>query len=551
MYSRNEISGSLPFEEIISGFESFIAWKEKVSQITDHKSALQHCPLAKLESSLNQLDLMITSFGSEEALATHQSVISQMLAESVTPLQGEWIWYEDEFTQSFSAKWKSQTDFLEAALPSLLIVCIHWLRYIEKNQGDVTTNITAMKVLESLLCYTINDGSFPWTLPSSNAKQEKLVKALQKITEPFCKNKTVRADIFDQIKPAFISHSTHPSISAAGRKIFTANGAQGPSASSSRNFTFSYLPEDETNTKNKSSWRTRHQYSLTLLEIYIEYSEEQEIRASWSFIIPCVLNIIDDPNPGIKRKGSDLAKKLTVSAGGSFFKQTGVSPVLWSALKPALSYLPPSTPVSISVPLSKSTYEAMMALSYCSKASSHKLQHEYFQEAVLMGISHCHTNTKALINFLSITTDLVLEHMKTYTTPHLRPLIAIITGTLCDPFVTFSPELVSTVCGLAEAVIKTVWFRVFVYRYDILRALVVVSKRIAAEDGSVSATSLDQQNSTTMKRQTNSVLTLLQQAIAVNLDSPEKMSELGNFQKELDTLCEQEPTLLKLMALES
>lgn len=535
---RTDLTVSVSFAEIAEGVEEFNSWKACVSQIGDQAAPVQKCPLIKLEASLNNLDLKITSPGSSEISRQDQQLITDSLAKATTPLGGEWIWYEDEFTKGFNAKWQMQTDFTKEALPILLVVSIHWLRYLRAQ--NVKVELEALKLVESLLCYGIDDDSYPWAIPSTLPNRKKLFNALLHTTQPFVGSTAFRTSLLEDIKPAFINHSKHPLISAAGRKVFTANK---DTLGSSRNFTFSYLPEDDQEGKIIKSWRTNDQFALSLLEVYLTSSEAKEVQGNWPFILPCVLNITDDHNPGIKRKGADLICKLVKLTAPTFFKQTGVTPVLWSALKPALSYLPPSTPAGISIPLTKSSYNAMMALSYCSVESSHKLQHEYFQDGILLGISHVHNHTEALINFINITTDLVLEHMKTYTTPHLKPLMAIITGTLCDPFVTFSPELVDATCALAEAVTRATWFRVITFRYDILRALVTVSKRIA--DDTNTSLSVDHANS--MKRQVKNVLFLLQQAVDINMASLDKIDGVENFENELEILQKQEPTFAELL----
>lgn len=535
---RTDLPVSASLGEVVDGLGSFISWKERVSQISDHTSPVQECPLIKLEASLNNLDLKITSPGSSAILRENQQLITDILAKATTPLGGEWIWYEDEFTKSFNAKWQMQKDFTDQALPILLVVSIHWMEYLRAQ--DPKVELKALKLIESLLCYVIDDDSYPWAIPSNLPNHKKLFNALLDTTQPFIENSAFRTSLLEDIKPAFINHSKHPSISAAGRKVFTADE---DTLGSSRNFTFSYLPEDEQDAKSIKSWRTNDQFALSLLDAYLGSSETKEVQGNWSFILPCVLNITDDHNPGIKRKGADLICTLVKHTVPAFFKQTGVTPVLWSALKPALSYLPPSTPAGISIPLTKSTYNAMMALSYCSATSAHKLHHEYFQEGILLGISHVHNHTRALTNFINITTDLVLEHMKTYTTPHLKPLIAIVTGTLCDPFVTFSPDLVSATSALAEAIIRATWFRVITHRYDLLRALVTVSKRIA--DDTNSSVSVDQANS--MRGQVKRIFSLLQQAVEINTTSPEKLDGVENFKKELEILQKQEPTFGELL----
>lgn len=480
-----------------------------------------------LESALNQLDLLISQAAHHDTVSKNCAAITDLLAKSLAPLEGEWIWYEDEFTKSFNAKWTSQREFMQSAVPLLLVVSIHWLKLAKQFDASVNT-----KLVQSLMCYAINDGTYPWTLSNAHPGNEKLAKAVLQAVQPFCEDSSFRSILFQIIKPVFVKHSTHHSVSAAGRKLMTPE-------SYSSNFTFSYLPEQDSKRSASHSWRTQHQYCLTLFEIFIAHSTSSELQENWAFIVPCVLNIIDDHNPGIKRKGGDLVDKVANNTSASFFKQTGVAQVFWSALEPTLAYLPPSTPANVSIPLTTSSYKAMMALSYLSKENPHQLHHKYFLEGVLTGISHAHNHTGALVNFITISTDLVSNHMKTYTTPHLKSLVAIVTGTLCDPFVTFSPKLVIATCELAEAIIKACWFKIIEYRYDLLRGLVTLSKRIAGD--SEQDAQLDQTESQLLRTHARTVLTLLNQAVELNADSKDKVAGIENFPNELQALQTKEP----------
>lgn len=482
-----------------------------------------------------------------DTTSINRNQITQILAKSLLPLNGEYIWYEDEFTRSLNARWKAQTEFTQRALPILMVVSIHWLQYLQK-QESVAANFESdsMELMLGLLCYSIDDGSYPWSISPSTPQLTKLRNALQDAVEPFCHNQQGLQSLLEHIKPAFMNHTKHPSVSSAGRKLFTAENNAKPS----RTFMSSFQPENESNIQKKISWRTKHQFALCLLEVYISSANEKDLQAAWPFIVPCLLNIVDDHNPGIKRKGGDLVYKLAKSIDATFFTRTGIAPVFWSALKPTLAYLPPSTPASISIPLSRSTYNAMMALTYCSNVAPNKLHEEYFLDGILTGISHCRTYTKSMIEFINISTDLVQEHLKTYTTRHLKPLIAIITGTLCDPFVTFSPELVLAACDLAIAVIKTTWFRVIVYRYDLLRALITVSKRVIGDYPSLDNTTdqtLNPNDSSEMIAKAKSVLSLLQTAVEINITSSENIEGLVNFQNELSLLSNKEPAFAKIV----
>ena len=500
--TRKELTSTPSLPSIVSGLNSFNTWKKSAN--------FSDIPIESLENSLNQLDvsLNLTKYNPDQI-----SQISALLSQALLPLlqDGEWIWYEDEFTKALNNKYKQQNQFVLKGVPPLLVVAIHWIKYLQQAGAEIDKY---PGVIKSLLCYTV-DSSYPWSVKDKAKLYAALTTLINEITAPIPNFYEL---LLARIKPVFVQHSTHPSVSSAGRRVMTSDDTV-------RSLFFEELDRKE----NPNSWRTKNQYALGLLEVYLANSQSSQVQSNWSFLLPCVLNIVDDHDPAIKRKGSDLVYLLVTRSERNFLVNTGVVPLLWKALKPNLAYLPPSTPASISIPLTKSTYKASVALSDTS-STPYKLQEEYLQDAVLSGISHTHTHTKSLITFINITSDLVLNHLKSYTTPHLKSLVAIVVGTLSDPLVTFSEELVIAACNLSESLIRVCWYRIVVYRYDLVKALILISRRLA--NG----------NPPELINHGRKIVDLLIQAAQINIESTEKIPGIDNFASELSQLAEKEPT---------
>lgn len=503
---RKELSSTPLFSSIVSGLTTFNNWKKSISIST--------IPVKLLENSLNQLDVSLTStkYGTDQI-----SQISVLLSQALLPTlqDSEWIWYEGEFTKALDNKYKSQQEFLFKGVPPLLVVTIHWIKYLR--QADVEVNAYA-SLVKSLLCYKF-DISYPWSIQNRSELYNAVTALMNDISASIPDFYEL---LLNEIKPMFVQHATHPSVSSTGRRVLNSDDTI-----RSRFF-------EDFESEENDSWRIKNQYTLGLLELYLTNSSESNIKSNWSFLLPCILNVVDDHDPAIKRKGSDLISLLVTRNDNIFLVNTGVVPLLWKALKPSLAYLPPSTPAIISIPLTNSTYKASIAIWNIS-STPHKLQEEYLQEAILSGISHTHTHTKSLITFINITSDFILNHLKSYTTSHLMPLVAIVVGTLSDPLVTFSEELVITTCKLAEALIRVCWFRIIVYRYDLIKALVLVSRRFG-----------DDKNSALLKH-SQKVVELLIQAVQINIKSTEKVPGVENFLSELKQLSEKEPAFSLLL----
>ncbi|VVT49332.1 uncharacterized protein SAPINGB_P002218 [Magnusiomyces paraingens] len=522
--------------QIEESFARFMKWKS--AALLSLGTPEPPLSINDLDTTLGQLDLIISSKPS--ILLGKESKFAFLLSQAVRPLSGEWIWYKQELTE-MTPKWAAQRNFVEEALPLLLVVSIKYFTKILETKED-----SRISLFTALCCYLYK--GYPW----SDSIPANITKALNACAVQVFDETPGYFDILfiDVIKPTFSSAATHKEISAAGRKVFTANDEQ-PRLSHAFSKGFMDDPSFQ-----KDPWKESRVYVISLLEVYLRHTiaVKSTTQTQWSFFVPCVLNIIDYHNPAYKCKGADLLVLLIDSVSEDFFKKTGVATVFWEALKPSLTFLPPSTPISIAVPLSKSTFEAMIKLSYLNLASKRKtsddkktnikpisidLQEEYLLEGIFRGVSHTNKSPEMVTVFINSANILVLNHLKTYTTPHLKPLIGIVVGTLCDPFISYAPELMSASAKLLQTLIRAVWFRIPYYRYDILRGVIMASRRIIEEknDGLIGP-SEDLRESVKMLEE--SVRVCMKQKLDSELG-------LSTFQKEIEILESKEPSFKELM----
>lgn len=555
--SESSISHSL--SQIETSLSRFLDWKS--SALSDSATPQQirsELPLYDLDTALNQLDLIITLKPS--ILSGNETKFALLLAQAALPLVGSWIWYEDEFSQS-SPKWNKQEQFTQKALPLVLVVSLHYLSFLTSNIAEPINDEDAngrFALVATSSCYLYH--GYPWSdsLPTSIHNQLESIAhdAFQKYPQ------YIDQLYSDLIKPVFVKAASHPDVSTAGRKIF--RGDHGELERLSHTFSMFFMDDSD----SKDAWKTSRPHSIALLETYLHKCpiiSATKVQSQWSFFVPCILNILDYHEPAYKRKGSDLLSTLIDSVAPHFFKNTGVFSVFWDALKPALTFIPPSTPAVISVPLSQSVFEAMMKLSYLSMPrnktndnspgtkTSFALQEEYLLGGVFKGVSQSYRSIPMMIQLLKATNVLLSEHLKIYATPYTKNLVAIITGCLGDPFIVYSTELMTEVLNLLKTLIRTLWFRIPYYRYDILRGIISAAKKIDEQLNAEADHKMEVDNDKNpnynsssglgeIRNELSTSIELLIESVQLcRLQNQENGLDLSSFSSEIDQLKVKEP----------
>lgn len=540
-YSKSKISDASithSLSQIESSISRFLTWKSSALSSVSPPPL----PISDLDVSLGQLDLITTSKPS--ILAGDENRFAVILAQAVLPLEGDWIWYKQEASE-ISPRWGSQTEFINNALPLLLITSINYLTLVLE---DERFGEGRFALATALSCFF--GDSYPWTVDIPTGIHAALTTCTQAV---LTKYPSYVDQIFSEvIRSAFIGASSHPGVSAAGRKLFTADDGDFQVNHLSHAFSKGFM--DDSNPK-KGAWKESKGYVIALLEVYLQYfrlapgKPTTKIQDQWSFFVPCILNIIDYHNPAYKRKGADLLVCLIDSVSPEFFKNTGVCSIFWSALKPSLTFLPPGTPTSIAVPLSHSTFKAMIKLSYLTLDSkkdpavlpgSKKLQEEYLTEGIFRGVSHSHKSVDMMMVFINSTGTLVLEHLQSYATPHLKHLVAIVTGVLGDPFIVYAPALFNASINLVKTLIKTLWFRIVYYRYDIIRCIITAAKRIDENTAD--------SNSQELRVALRECVEMLGEAVSVfQTEKLDRSLNPSSFDAEIETLKAKEPSFRRIL----
>lgn len=318
---------------------------------------------------------------------------------------------------------------------------------IHKWDEEASHELAAELEYITLLAYYCNEG-YPWS-PSADVR--KLVcTSLTKSQDKLNHNVAAISILEQRVKPVF-SRSSHPGVSAAGRKAETP------------------LKGKRFDSKQDTpAWRA-HQEVIALLEYAVQSIDAKAIESQWPLIVPAVLNVVDDYEPAIKAKGCDILRTLITAVSEKFLTQTGLVSVLWDSCRPILSYVPPGTSLRDTLALFPKGVDCMLAIAVkeSSSAARQTRLNELLRDGLLKAISHGDQKVDLLIVLLAKLEDTVAT-MGTNAIAHLQSIVQVYTTLMRDPFLDASPALALRTCFMIKVAMTYCWPRISYYRYDII-----------------------------------------------------------------------------------
>ena len=204
----------------------------------------------------------------------------------------------------------------------------------------------------------------------------------------------------------------------------------------------------------------------------------------WPLIVPIILNISDDYDPGIKSKGNQLIGDLAQRAGNAFVKNTGLVPVFIDALVPSFSYLPPGVEPSISIVVTQSAIKSLIELTKVESDEVKRLKilSKIVTDGIIRGIAHGANHIELTISFLKSMIS-IMPLMESNIIRHMSAFVKVFVNILSDPFIDLSPKLVIVTANCMLSIMSYAWVRVPEYKYDILRGISAAWIRL--ENGSI------------------------------------------------------------------
>lgn len=417
--------------------------KECLDKFRKSKDDLSKAAVSQANEALETVERECT--GEEDDIAT-------LLCECVKPLEGEWIWYKDELAESRS-RWVAQEQFL-SVVPRLL---------------HVLTKFNGSLIYKHMLLYSVE--GYPWV------KDSTIAKLWIERNERFCVPLSELVD--KEIKPAFIKSASHPSISAAGRKKI--NDDRGH-----RNRLNPTLHSDTE--ELMAPWRAVDQSVIALLEVAIRQSEATQLRSIWPFLVPSILNIVDDHEVMIKLKGCQFLELVVNKVDPQFLYTTGLIPIFLDAVTPTLHYLPPSISTDLSKVITHQGVNTLLSLTSSLKTSGKTKDRLANLDALVFDLLHAISNSHQKIDLLmSLLVDMesVVQQLGPETVKYLQDLVKVYLNIVGDPFIGHSPRLALQACEFINIVMTYTWPRLYRYRYEILRGAILAYKQTVKAEGDV------------------------------------------------------------------
>lgn len=377
--------------------------------------------------------------------------------DSFTPRPGLYVWSKERITQS-EEQLRYQIQLAKEAekmLRSLLIMA----PFINE-QPDI------LRALQ-LCTYYLYDG-YPWSVSSEGkASANQVMKILfekvmarandnQGMADMGAPNQIAVELLMNPVKTAFTSSSRHYKVSHTGRQKLS-------------------ISERRSLDTEEPAWKSECQYLLSTLEFCLRFISSSDAQNNWSFIVPTILNLIDDHEVGIKVKGcvfTTLLSSHIESNSGDIWRRTGVNRIFIESIEPCLDYLPPSVTANESAELLSTALPALVEL-----ATRLDSEDEYvtfldslIRKGILKGMSQAGSNIELGMVLIKQLKTLI-ERLKINIVRHLKPLTIMFVSILSDPFAAAYLPYLDLSCEVFAILLNNSASRVYNYRYDVLRGV--------------------------------------------------------------------------------
>lgn len=396
----------------------------------------------------------------------------ELVVKAAVPLSGSWVWFER--SGLYEDKMKVQKWFTGIAVRLLRALAA------VDPAGD---KVVAREVTKVMIMYYYED--YPWSTPELRSIS---VNWLEKTS--LRDHREVLDSVIESIKPLFTSH---PRVSAAGRK----------KAEAVKNRLVPGEPE------RFFEWKEEHQWALAMLEYCVSNMESEQIATHWAFIVPAVLNVLDDGEILIKAVGCRCARAVVEHAPSKILTSSGVADLFSSDLWPAMKFLPPSVEPALSKTILKHSFDALLEIATVSKPDSLDL----LMEEVIYGLTFANQYIEVAETLIR-SAMLVIPKLGTYTVRHLQELVKVFASMLSDPFSGVYQPLIRQACELLILTIQYCWMRIDRYKYDILKALIVAWDKTHGDNPGAANKDQVALTEESLKR----VLTLVQDITTIDLE---------------------------------
>lgn len=269
------------------------------------------------------------------------------------------------------------------------------------------------------------------------------------------------------------------------------------------------------------AWMAQRPAAVAILEWTLASlpARRAAIEAAWPLLLPPVLTLLDSTLVAAKTRAVRMVALLLRRLEDSrcdLLLRTGMAGVLWDAVLPCLSYLPPLTPSSEAVPLLRAAYDCLLALachghgpasgagtgapggSALAKSGPHgavaagaspkvaKLD-VLVREGFLRGMSFAGEHV-AVVRVLVAALARIVAAMGVWAVRHLPRIVPALAAILANPFGDLCLPLLADAADCLAVVVANCWPRMADYVPECLRGLALcwARARDAAGRGSES-----------------------------------------------------------------
>lgn len=219
------------------------------------------------------------------------------------------------------------------------------------------------------------------------------------------------------------------------------------------------------------------------------------IEAAWPLLLPPVLALLDSTLTAAKTRAVRMVALLLRrldDARSDLLLRTGMAAVLWDAVLPCLSYLPPLTPSAEAVPLLRAAYDCLLALA-ChghapartaappKRAPAQKMAmlDSLVRDGFLRGMSFAAEHV-AVVRVLVAALARIVAAMGVWAARHLPRIVPALAAILADPFGELCRPLLADAANCLTAVAVNCWPRMADYVPECLRGLALCWMRAQA-----------------------------------------------------------------------
>jgi hypothetical protein len=246
-------------------------------------------------------------------------------------------------------------------------------------------------------------------------------------------------------------------------------------------------------------WK-RDPYALDLMLWCCKSADAKILEREWGFIIPPLLNVMDDTDTKIRTRGCEMLNAILGNCPPHLLKRTGLAPVFQESLFTSVSYLPSLTPVNESVVLLDAAVPTLLRLTETAYPHAEGDAHDptrqktldtFLRKAILAPYSHAGEHIRIAKVLISHLTPL-LNALGIDAVKHLKDLIPLLSNILSDPLAATYPTLLSPAAGAMQAVIENAWPRIPEWRGEILKGVCVCWVRMVEEGGDIAMAELEE-----------------------------------------------------------